>query len=336
MIFDRIFVEKRVVDHPQTTLILRRLKRSDVTLIDRVDLVFNVVKKPYLQKRDTLNLFIGRKDGERVKAAPDAYGLNDGDHYYFIHAYNCIYECEYCYLQGYFHSPDIVLFINHDEIADDMRRIAADANGRRVWFHAGEFSDSLALNRITRELDIYWAVFAEYPNAWLELRAKSVNIQHLRSLEPLPNTVISFSLAPDEHVRMYEHGTPSASARIKAMATLANGGFRIGIHLDPIIDRPNMDDAYTSLIEAVSDQVPSSAVEYISIGTVRFTEDVFREVKRNYSESDWTQQEFNPGFDGKIRYQHRHRLGILKRVRAVLESAGYAPESIYECMESTG
>ena len=116
MMFEKIFIEEHLENHPKVLEIKNRFKNSELKFIKKVEDVFGRVKKPYLQKRTNLNLFIGEKKGQLVKPAPPAYGLSGEPHYYFVHAYNCIYECNYCYLQGYFQSPDIVIFLNHHEI----------------------------------------------------------------------------------------------------------------------------------------------------------------------------------------------------------------------------
>ncbi|MCB0279889.1 MAG: hypothetical protein KDD94_10320, partial [Calditrichaeota bacterium] len=205
--FAKIFVESAVINNPYTHKILKKLKRTDFIEIDKLETIFGAVKKPYLQKRNNLNLFIGRKLGERVKEAPDAYGIAGQKHFYFVHAYNCIYECEYCYLQGYFNSPDIVLFVNHDEIIADMQRIVDQFATEQIWFHAGEFSDSLALSHLTGELALYWDFFRKNDKAKLEIRSKSANTKELLNLYPLENAVISFSLSPESAIKQYDHKT---------------------------------------------------------------------------------------------------------------------------------
>ena len=93
--FERVFVEQSVLAHPQTKHILTTLN-STPEVIEKIEDYWGRSKKPYLQKRDNLNLYIGKKLGTKVKEAPPAYGLGHEKHYYFIHAYNCIYECQYC------------------------------------------------------------------------------------------------------------------------------------------------------------------------------------------------------------------------------------------------
>ena len=156
--FRKILYEKSIKDLPQTQRILKRFSKVPAQEIALVDDVFGRAYKPYLQKRDSLQLFLGKKRGKLLKPTPDAYGLGTGPHYYFVHAYNCIFECEYCYLQGYFSSPDIVLFLNHEEICEAIEAKTKEhlAEGHaNVWFHAGEFSDSLALAAWTGDCLLY-------------------------------------------------------------------------------------------------------------------------------------------------------------------------------------
>jgi spore photoproduct lyase len=335
--FEKIFVEEHLSEHPKVLELRERFKSSEVKFIKKVEDVFGRVKKPYLQKRVNLNLFIGEKKGQLVKPAPPAYGLSGEPHYYFVHAYNCIYECNYCYLQGYFQSPDIVLFLNHDEIGSEIKKLANNHAekfpGEKIWFHAGEYSDSLALTHLTGELPFYFDLFKSMPNAYLELRTKSVNIKELIKLPPHENIIISFSLAPEHRVKMNDLKTPSLKARLEAIAELFDKGFKIGIHFDPIIYDDKVVESYSKLISQLSLSMPLEKIEYISIGVVRFTKNVYHQVLKNYPDSDFLADEFVKSFDNKIRYNRPTRLWLLGKVKALLIEAGVLEEKIYECME---
>lgn len=333
--FKTIFIENRVAENPETQRILAAFPKVETRHIANIRDIFEKVRKPYLQKRTDLNLFIGKKDGQLVKEAPDAYGLSGDPHYYFIHAYNCIYECEYCYLQGYFQSPDLVLFVNHDEIIAEMERVATQHSpGNTVWFHAGEFSDSLALAHITGEWPQYWDFLKKHSHAKMELRTKSVNIKPILALEPLKNVVITFSLSPKEVTKTYDRKTPSFAARIKAMKKLADAGFQLGVHFDPIIYEKDFEREYQTLIVDMLRAVPEAQIEYISLGVVRFAKDVFHEVMKNYPQSGLLAGEFIKSFDNKVRYNRPQRLYILKSVRRLCLDAGISPEKVYLCMEN--
>lgn len=333
--FSRIFIEESLQAHPQVDVITKRFSQVPVTTINKVDDVFGRVKKPYLKKREDLQLFIGEKKGTLLKEAPDAYGLAGEPHYYFIHAYNCIYECEYCYLQGYFNSPDIVLFLNHEDIGQEIEAtlLKHQNSDKRVWFHAGEFSDSLALTHLTGELPFYFELFAKYPQAMLELRTKSANTRELLKLSPLKNVITSFSLSPESRIKKTDLKTPGLTHRLRAMAELQEKGFPVAIHLDPIIHEDNFEETYQELFQKLQSHLDLSKIEYVSMGVVRFTSNVFHQVKKNYPQSELLAAEFQSSFDGKVRYPRPFRLWLLGKIKDLGLKAGLREEQIYLCME---
>ncbi len=257
--FEKAFVEKDILNLKRTQDILSKISYKKIEEIEKVEDIFGRVKKPYLQKRTELNIFLGRKKGELVKEAPEAYGTKGDPHYYFVHAYNCIYECQYCYLQGYFHSPDLVIFVNHEEILTEIEKKIADTkDGFTPWFHAGEYSDSLALSNITGELPIYFDFFKKHPQAKLELRTKSANIRELMHLPPLKNVITSFSLSPEKAIKSYDLKTPPLKTRLKAMKGLFDKGHPIGLHLDPVIFEDDFENSYRDLLKNLSESIPLS------------------------------------------------------------------------------
>ncbi len=329
--FQKILVEKNILHHPNTKKILNNLKDPHIEIIESYEDYWGKVKKPYLQKRDNLFLFLAKKKGQLIKKTPDAYGTDGDNHFYFIHAYNCIYECEYCYLQGYFHTPDLVLFVNHDEIINEMARISK--NYPSVWFHAGEFSDSLALSHITDEFDIYWDFFKKNKNAKLELRTKSVNIKNIMNKEPLENIITTFSLSSSQSSKEHDLKTPSTNARLKALKKLSDKGFQLGIHFDPIIYQENLEKNYDKLISDLLEKVNIDLINYFSIGVVRFTENVYKEVKKNYPSSKIHLGPYTKSFDEKIRYSRPTREWMLSKIKDLLIKNGIENKKIYLCME---
>ncbi len=334
MLIDTLYIERAIAEKPEAQRIRARVKAKRTEIIEDYQDLFSRRKTPYLEKRNARNLFIAVKKGALVREAPAAYGFGANDlHYYYIHAFNCIFECEYCYLQGYFSSPDLVLFVNHDEILRDMREVVKKNAGQRVWFHAGEFSDSLALSHVSQELPLYWDFFRENPGAWLELRTKAINLTELRPLTPLPNTIISFSLSSSEQAEIFDRGTPRALKRIEAMQRLKEMGFNLAVHFDPIIFEENFAAAFESLVRVLGQEVGFTALEYISLGVVRFAKDVFREAKANYPDSAMFARHFIQGEDNKMRYIRPLRLQLLETSKEILKKHGCPEEKIYFCME---
>lgn len=336
-----IVAEKDIeIKYPlQYSKILAQFKNANKITLDegvKIEDLFNRQKRPYLKKRQSLNLYLGIKKGELVKPAPPAYGTNSGEHYFFIHAYNCIYECDYCYLQGYFHSPDLVLFLNHEDILKEIE-IRAQSSLVTTWFHAGEYSDSLALTHLSGELPLYFELFSRYKNAHLELRSKSVNIRELLKLQPLPNIHISFSLSTHYQAKMHDLGVPSIKHRLIAIQKLFKAGFSIAIHFDPIVYHAHFVEEFIAVVTELSHCLPLSALAYISLGVVRFTEDVYLEVKNNYPDADYfipgAGHEWSKSFDGKIRYHRPLRSKIFSDAKKILLDHGANLDAIYLCME---
>lgn len=328
--WNEVYLEEKISSHPRALSILEKVKKTPI-VIPRYDDFWGRSKKPYLQKRDSLNLFLARKEGQLLKLAPDAYGKAGEPHYYFIHAYNCIYECQYCYLQGYFNTPDIVLFINHEEIIAEMENVLKLYPGKKVWFHAGEFSDSLALTHLTGELELYHEFCQKYPDAIIELRTKSVNTRELEKLIPLPNLIVSFSLSPEEIAKKVDLKTPAAKNRIQALKKLSDLGWIVAAHFDPIIYDDKFRENYLALL---SDLGPyNEKLAYLSLGVVRFTKDVYRETERNYPDSLIHAGPMVKSFDGKVRYHRPMRMWILNSVKDLAIKSGAKLERIYLCME---
>ena len=332
--FNKIFIEHEIKNSPEAIRVISKLPASSknkIIYIEKFDEIFGKVKKPYLQKRDNLNLFIAQKKGQLVKEAPDAYGLGSEKHFYFINSYNCIYECEYCYLQGFFNSPDIVLFLNWDDINQSILETAQ--NNENCWFHAGEFSDSLALSHLTGELNNYYELFKKIPHAKLELRTKSVNIREVSEFSPLENIIYSFSLSSREACKEIDLKTPGLKHRITAISKLQKMGHQVAIHLDPIVWTPTWGKDYEHLCQSLANEIDLKNVAYISIGVVRFTEDVYSQFQRNYPNSTIHRGELKRSFDNKIRYPKSLRKKMLTNLTEMLTHHGVDEEKIYQCME---
>ncbi len=335
MRIDRLYVERAAEQWPATNEIRKKLEAVETISIEDYQDLFSRRKTNYLEKRSTRNVFIAVKRGTMVKEAPPAYGYGASDlHYYYVHAYNCIYECEYCYLQGYFTSPDLVFFVNHTDALAEMEQIANHHRGRkRVWFHAGEFSDSLALSHISGELPYYWKFFEQNPDTWLELRTKSVNLSVLRSLKALPNVVVSFSLATEPQAAMYDRETPSVRQRLMAMQRLRKMGFRLGIHFDPILYAHDFAQQMWAIAGQIRETLGYGAIDYVSLGAVRFARDVYREARQNYPDSQMFARHFIQSADTKMRYIRPLRLQLIETAQAALKKHGCPEKKIYICME---
>ena len=116
-------MEKDAKKYDLTEKIVQKIN-GEVIEIEKLNDVFGAIERPF--GKENLDLFLATKKGTLVKEAPPAYGNTKNAknrHYYFLHCFNCIYHCHYCYLQGYFRSPDIVIFVNRQEILSEIEKV---------------------------------------------------------------------------------------------------------------------------------------------------------------------------------------------------------------------
>jgi spore photoproduct lyase len=158
-----------------------------------------------------------------------------------------------------------------------------------------------------------------------------VNIRALEILKPLPNFIVSFSLSPASMARAIDLRTPSIPARLQAMRTLADKGHKIAAHFDPLIYKQSFREDYADLLRNMESFAPK--IDYLSLGVVRFTKDVYREVERNYPDSLIHTTPMLKSFDQKVRYHRPMRLWMMNAVKDLAIQHGVRPEAIYLCME---
>lgn len=330
--FQKVYVENQILKQPETQHILKRFPQEKIIAIHNHKNLFENLPRDYTFQKPKKNLILADYEGTIVKEAPPAYGFSSLPHFYFIHAKNCIYECQYCFLQGYFKSPDLVLYVNYQKLCSALKSSFRN-NKKGAWYHAGEFSDSLALSTLTNELPYLFELFKDHPDHFLELRTKSANIKSIIDLKPLSNVYVSFSLSPVKVAKEYDLKASPVTARLSAMRKLTEKGFSIGIHLDPVIYNEDYEKQYVDLIDEICKNIERRRIKYISIGTVRFTKDVFKQLQKNYPDSNILKKSFQKGFDGKLRYSKPLRQNMQNEINAILMQKGFDKKRIYFCME---
>lgn len=244
----------------------------------------------------------------------------------------CWLDCSYCILQGYLDTNAQVLFGNWDQGLAEVEA-AVNQPGRPRRFCTGEFTDSLLLEPYTGLGAELARRFAEAPDAVLELKTKTVNVDGLLDLDHRGRTIISFSLNAPDTARREESKAPSVKQRLEAARRAAEAGYRIGFHFDPIIRRPGWEEGYRQTIDQMFEAVDPSRVAWISMGCFRYLPPMKNTVLRRRPHTRIMDQEFVLAPDGKMRYVRPLRVDVYGRVLELIRAAD--PEAcVYMCMES--
>ena len=97
---DTIYIEKEIRKHPRTLGILSKFRNVRTIAIDRYGEVFNRKNQNFRIQKKNPCLILAKKHKGFVLPAPEGFGIGSSKNYYFSHMYNCIYDCNYCFLQG--------------------------------------------------------------------------------------------------------------------------------------------------------------------------------------------------------------------------------------------
>lgn len=280
--FDRIYIEETVRNHPRTQAILERYEQAEQISCERYGEVFNPKRQNFRIQKQNPSLILAAKQGSRILPTPPDYGLGADQHYYFSHMLNCLYDCRYCFLQGMYQSANYVLFVNYEDFQADLSTTLDQNPSKQCFFFSGYDCDSLAMDKVTGFTNSFLPFFAQHNNAWLELRTKSVNISSLLERDSIPNVVIAFSMNPEPVADALEHKAPPIKARLSALKKLANAGWKVGFRFDPLIHFEDGIEVYKPFIDRVFDSIPSESVHSVTLGTFRSPKNVFKKMESLY------------------------------------------------------
>ena len=124
-----------------------------------------------------------------------------------------------------------------------------------------------------------------------------------------------------------------SSSGLLQPSTCAEAGYKIGFHLDPMIDYPDWEGDYRDLIDEIFNRIPSASIPWISVGTLRVTARVKKHNALSIPNSTLTLGELVPTDDGKMRYFRPKRVrmyqavlgGYAGTVRRLLSTSVWSP-----------
>ena len=160
---------------------------------------------------------------------------------------NCPMDCSYCVLQSYFNQPNLRVFVNLEQEMKQVLRVIDDNPDRIFRIGTGEFTDSLAIDPITRWSDLILPAFSKRKNAVLEFKTKTGRIQRLLASQHRDRIIVSWSLNSPFIAGREEHKAAGIKKRLKAARQCQAEGFILGFHFDPLIRHPQWKAEYLKI-----------------------------------------------------------------------------------------
>ena len=280
---ETIYIENQIRQHHRTEEILSKFKKKiDVVYCDHYGEIFNIKSQNFRIQKKKPALVLAKKEGKKLHDIPKSFSIGGKKNYYFSQMLNCIYDCEYCFLQGKHMSAHYLLFINYEDFFIEIEKKIKQNRFEKSYFFSGYDCDSLAFDGITGFVESFLPIFESNKNGILEIRTKSVKIQNILKYKPIDNCIIAFSFTPENISKLIEHKVPSVKKRIDSMKKLAEMGWKIGLRFDPIIQACNFAKIYETLFKNIASNIPKENIHSISFGMMRFPKKMFKKMIKEY------------------------------------------------------
>lgn len=288
--FSTVYIEKEIWNPD-----IRNCFSSAPVFINHYKDVFNRSHQDFAAQKKAPSLILAKKTGTLLyKGAPVCQSFGNEHFYYTSCMMNCIYHCDYCYLQGMYPSGHVVVFVNLEDYFNELETLL---KAHPVYLCISYDTDLLALEQ-TFSFVSKWLSFAkEHPDLTLEIRTKSGNPAVFGSLanlytgkEELKKQVIfAWTVSPAGLCKAIEHGAASLPLRLNALQGAKTAGFSVRLCFDPMIFCNGWKTEYSTLVETVFSMVSAQDLYDVSIGVFRISNEYLKNMRKKRPDSSIVQ-----------------------------------------------
>lgn len=295
--FSHIYVERALIGgieeagssgqsrfQEQVSHILSHFPKARVVVIEHYKDMFNRSRQnSFLQKQSPALILAQKSQNLIYPGAPVCQDFGNRHFYYTSCMMNCIFDCEYCYLQGMYPSANIVVFLNLQEVFDQVDSLLIEHPS--VYLCVSFDTDLMAMEQILGFCRSWCLFAASRPGLTIEIRTKSAAFHTLSGLEPSDRVILAWTLSPQEIVSRYEHHTASLAARLASAREAIDKGWQVRLCFDPLLMEPDWKVQYRELAKATFDAIPADSVLDASLGSFRVSCDYLKRMRRQRPDS---------------------------------------------------
>lgn len=281
--FSHIYIEKKAFNYPNTKKILAHFRKAEIIEIQHYKDVFSRSHQNYSMQKKSLKLILAvKKDNLIYEGAHLCEDFGNNHFYYTSTMMNCIYDCEYCYLQGMYTSANVVIFVNIEDIFREVEKLLKK---HAVYLCISYDTDILALENVLG-YGRKWIDFAKkHKNLKIELRTKSANFKAIEDMEARENIILAWTLSPDKVIKGHENKTPSLKERLLSIKGAINKGWKVRLCFDPMLYIKEWKEHYRDLIETTFMELPGEEIYDVSIGVFRVSKDYLKRMRKQRFDS---------------------------------------------------
>jgi spore photoproduct lyase len=290
-LFNTIYIEESAFDYPITREVLKNYPCIPVVKICHYKDVFSRKKQNFSTQKQYQSLILAvKKDNFLYKGPEICQSFGHANFYYSSFLLNCIFDCEYCYLQGMYPSANLVAFVNTEEYKTAMKNAALE---EPLYLAASYDTDLIGLHNTIPYMDYLYDFFKEITNLTVEIRTKSGGQSFYKTYSPLGNIIIAFTLSPEGIIKKFERHTPSLDARIKAISTAIDKGYKVRLCLDPVFINPEADNLYEPFFRYIFEKINPDSILDVGYGFFRMSHEFFKRIEKQDNDSSLFAQEYS-------------------------------------------
>lgn len=329
----KIFIEESCADLPYVQEIIERAQLPSQVIADRSDPPASYGPFPKNLQIGKQHLLLAKNRGSFFKPCPGTKEYRCCDYHVLNIGMGCPMDCVYCILQAYLNKPWLSFFVNTDDLLSELD-LAFERTSQFWRIGTGEFTDSLALDHLTALSPLLVNYMRDKKKGVLELKTKSVAINHLTNLDHNGRTIIAWSLNAPAIMAREEINTASLNERLAAAKKVADMGYKLAFHFDPIIYHEGWQEGYSATIKKLFASVPAEKIAWISLGALRFLPQLKAIALTRFPGSTFFHEEFITGLDNKQRYFRSLRVKMYKHLIGEMRALASPHTCLYFCMES--
>lgn len=281
--FSHIYIENAARDHENTKRILEKLEGKEIVYINHYKDVFSRSNQNFVIQKQSPKLILAvKKDNLIYKGAEVCDDFGNENFYYTSTMMNCLYDCEYCYLQGMYTSANIVVFVNIDDIFKEVEKLL---KLHSVYLCISYDTDMLALEHITNYTKLWIEFCRKHQNLKIELRTKSSNFNAIKEIAPLDNFILAWTLSPEGIIHKYENKTPNLELRLSSIKAALDKGWNVRLCFDPMLYIEGWEEKYASLVKKIFCSISGNDILDVSIGTFRVSKDYIKRMRKQRHDS---------------------------------------------------
>jgi spore photoproduct lyase len=263
---ETIYVEKRAQHYPGTERILSLFPAARQILIDHHSALFHRKRQSFRLQKEHPALIVALSEGPYLYTAPSRVDSGTIRSLYTDQLRNCLFDCDYCFLQGMHASAYPVIHVNNDDYHSAAIMLASDDH---IRINTSFLTDALSFEHIIPTVSGWMGVAEHNSRIHIEIRTKSAVNTPFLNRPPLSNVTGVWTLSPRKLADRYERGCATIDERFAALEALVESGWRPGVALDPIILVPGWQKLYAELVDEMAARLSPDRTGGISYGVFR-------------------------------------------------------------------